>query len=944
MAISRSIQMSRGRNNKASAFALPTILISSIVMLMVLLVAVSSVTTTRTALNSQYYEQLSKAAGEAGVAYAEACLNANGGVPLWTDAAPLKPNTNCSGIDIVSCPTTSTNPLCSVTLNGNVRSSFSIGKPLVETPSVLVVGGGGGGGATASGGGAGGYVYSPTFDFGVGSYPVTVGAGGAGGVPAGPTSGSSGGDSTISTIVAKGGGGGVSHGGGNGLDGASGSGGAISTGTQYYGGRGIGSQGRNGGDGFIDSGWTGNNAGGGGAGGVGVSGGNSAGTGAGGAGLTNSITGTSTYYAGGGAGGEVNSTGVSNPTLGGLGGGGNANTDAAGSNATPNTGGGGGGGSYNGSYFAGGNGGSGVVIVSYPTGLLTATGGTITTSGGKTIHKFTSNGTFTVNTVTNSVKIIPNNGFVEVLRSSNKAVWRTYQQKTAPTSVVPDQCSGEAKSIYGWNNAVIQTAQTGDTISDPNALAISPGIGSVNPGPTYFRKDFSVTKAGTYNIEWLADDFGEMYIDGLFVQNATYPTVAKTSTTLSVGCHTTYIKLINRGILANPSTLKFSMKATGASIATVVSDSSWRVSAGSTVHYSSPNYYASPSWTTARDINAATAVNTNWNATSGDSTARFISSPNSYDGSGNYPSSQWTYFRDSRDIYVSASTQVRVSVVCDDNCFPFLDSSWVMSGAPYNNVYTTTVTLTPGVHKFALGLINGGGPAGFSFAAVRTSDNVALSVSDGNWQAASFWEPTVRDLYSYDNRFYPSPDETVCSCANINTVNLVPNPSAELNTTGWWANLATVSRVASGQVGSYKFSIARTSAGDAYGVLSLPDAPVPSQTYTLSLWAWADSSVSTSSQVFLQENGGLWRGVVSLGTLNLTTTKTRFSASGILPSNIYPALRVVISPTINNAENVHYDGLMLTKGGKLYGYADGNTSGWTWSGTADNSTSYGLAQ
>ena len=43
-----------------------------------------------------------------------------------------------------------------------------------------------------------------------------------------------------------------------------------------------------------------------------------------------------------------------------------------------------------------GAGGSGIVIISYPTGLITATGGTITTSGGNTIHTFTSNGTFTV--------------------------------------------------------------------------------------------------------------------------------------------------------------------------------------------------------------------------------------------------------------------------------------------------------------------------------------------------------------------------------------------------------------------------------------------------------------------------------------------------------------------------------------------------------------------
>jgi hypothetical protein len=45
---------------------------------------------------------------------------------------------------------------------------------------------------------------------------------------------------------------------------------------------------------------------------------------------------------------------------------------------------------------SGGNGANGAVIISYVTGLLNATGGTKTSSGGNTIHTFTSSGTFTV--------------------------------------------------------------------------------------------------------------------------------------------------------------------------------------------------------------------------------------------------------------------------------------------------------------------------------------------------------------------------------------------------------------------------------------------------------------------------------------------------------------------------------------------------------------------
>jgi hypothetical protein len=56
--------------------------------------------------------------------------------------------------------------------------------------------------------------------------------------------------------------------------------------------------------------------------------------------------------------------------------------------------GGGGGGPYGtGSAIAGAAGGSGIVIISYP-GTQRGTGGTVTTSGGYTIHTFTSSGTY----------------------------------------------------------------------------------------------------------------------------------------------------------------------------------------------------------------------------------------------------------------------------------------------------------------------------------------------------------------------------------------------------------------------------------------------------------------------------------------------------------------------------------------------------------------------
>lgn len=112
-------------------FALPTVLIASVVMMIILTVSVSSVAAIRTALKAQYYEQLAQVAGEAGVAYAKACLAKNGNIPQWTNAQPLKPNTDCSGVALsgFTCPG---DDRCAVMTNGTIRSSFSVGAPTVD--------------------------------------------------------------------------------------------------------------------------------------------------------------------------------------------------------------------------------------------------------------------------------------------------------------------------------------------------------------------------------------------------------------------------------------------------------------------------------------------------------------------------------------------------------------------------------------------------------------------------------------------------------------------------------------------------------------------------------------------------------------------------------------------------------------------------------------------
>ena len=288
---------------------------------------------------------------------------------------------------------------------------------------VLVVAGGGGGGMDmGGGGGGGGVIYNNAYTITSGSViNVTVGNGGSG-APAAGTSGqpgshqytisaTQGGNSVFGSITAIGGGYGGSsyfqYTPNNGYGGSGGSGGGAS-------GYSDGNTGRNGtgsaGQGFNGGASSGQyySGGGGGAGGIGSSGPNKANGGpgviyptmspyyfgGGGGGSGYSINGGDGGIGGGGGGAVGTTVGGAGLNNGSAGGGGSTSsqTNTPGGNAGANTGGGGGGGSHYNSNNRGGNGGSGIVIVRY-YGSQKATGGTVTSVNGNTIHTLTGSAT-----------------------------------------------------------------------------------------------------------------------------------------------------------------------------------------------------------------------------------------------------------------------------------------------------------------------------------------------------------------------------------------------------------------------------------------------------------------------------------------------------------------------------------------------------------------------
>lgn len=126
--------------HRSRGFALPTVLIASIIMLTVLMASIVSMSATRSSLLGQYYNQLSQEAADAGLRYAQSCLDANGGIPQWNDARPLTPGKSCSGIPLTgnTCPENSIDEQCVVMINGNIKSSFRVGLPNLNSDGKAV--------------------------------------------------------------------------------------------------------------------------------------------------------------------------------------------------------------------------------------------------------------------------------------------------------------------------------------------------------------------------------------------------------------------------------------------------------------------------------------------------------------------------------------------------------------------------------------------------------------------------------------------------------------------------------------------------------------------------------------------------------------------------------------------------------------------------------------
>lgn len=173
--------------------------------------------------------------------------------------------------------------------------------------------------------------------------------------------------------------------------------------------------------------------------------------------------------------------------------------------------------------------------------------------------------------------------------------------------------------------------------------------------------------------------------------------------------------------------------------------------------------------------------------------------------------------------------------------------------------------------------------------------------------------------------------------------NLVTNPSFENNITDWTTSSATLARTTSEyQSGTASASVVASTGSANYGLISSNNV-IPAQigeTYTFSVWV--KSAAGANLRIVADEyNGSTY---VAQGSQPFTTTGSwqRLTVS----RTVSTGNQIRISVRMNGdtvARTYYVDSAIVTVGSTIYNYADGSSSGWDWTGTANNSTSTGPA-
>ncbi len=247
-------------------------------------------------------------------------------------------------------------------------------------------------------------------------------------------------------------------------------------------------------------------------------------------------------------------------------------------------------------------------------------------------------------------------------------------------------------------------------------------------------------------------------------------------------------------------------------------------------------------------------------------------------------------------------------------------------------------------------------PGALSDASIQNTKNTSYQYTVGGTYLTYCLTATTNNVSMFGSSTTPAPARGGCPGHSVDGVapitNYALNPSLEtgLLNNGWAYASAT------GYVGSVTttkayngthaamVSVSTTTVSDSYllAAVSVPSAG----TYYVSAYVYLTSSAngmtggtcSSGNKDAAWYNGSSFT-YVCYNRSNLNgwqRVSTTLTASGAT------TFQLRFYPPVASGTTMYVDALMVSNGSS--NYADGNTSGWAWSGTANASTSSGMAQ
>ena len=172
--------------------------------------------------------------------------------------------------------------------------------------------------------------------------------------------------------------------------------------------------------------------------------------------------------------------------------------------------------------------------------------------------------------------------------------------------------------------------------------------------------------------------------------------------------------------------------------------------------------------------------------------------------------------------------------------------------------------------------------------------------------------------------------------------NMALNPSLETSALDWTASNAANISIQRLQVGGkwvLQASRLTTAAAAVRISYNTPIAVTNGGTYTVS--ASVTSTVNQNLRIDVRLPGTTTVIFSDIFAVTAGVPQRIFKTGIVTNATVY--LAVLVDPAGSVGDTVNVDEVMFTSGSSVYNYADGNSPGWSWSGTLNESSSTGPA-